>query len=148
MIELFTLPKIVYKRAKRRGRGLGSGRGAKSGRGITRHQKARETIPLSFEGGQNRLIKKFPLLRGKGKNKSRQAKTLLIPLRQLQKLPAESEVTLELLRRHHLISEKSQKIGVKIAGDGKIEKKLIIKLPITKKARALIEKAGGQVITA
>ncbi|HLC94297.1 MAG TPA: hypothetical protein VJH96_01915 [Patescibacteria group bacterium] len=70
MITLSTLPKIIEKGKKRVGRGLGSGRGAKSGRGTTRHQRARESIPLFFEGGQNRLVKKFPLVRGKGKNKS------------------------------------------------------------------------------
>lgn len=70
MITLSTLPKITEKGKKRVGRGLGSGRGAKSGRGTTRHQRARESIPLFFEGGQNRLVKKFPLVRGKSKNKS------------------------------------------------------------------------------
>ncbi|MCX7955723.1 MAG: hypothetical protein N2593_01260 [Patescibacteria group bacterium] len=73
---LSKLPKIVNKNKKRLGRGLGSGKGAKSGRGITRHQKAREKIPLHFEGGQGRMIKKFPLLRGKGKNKSKINKKL------------------------------------------------------------------------
>lgn len=70
MINILTsLPKIIKKNKKRLGRGLGSGKGAKSGRGITRHQKAREDVPLHFEGGQGRIVKKFPLLRGKGKNK-------------------------------------------------------------------------------
>lgn len=73
---LANLPKLVFSRKKRLGRGLGSGKGAKSGRGITRHQKAREDIPLHFEGGQGRIIKKFPLLRGKGKNKSLISKKL------------------------------------------------------------------------
>lgn len=68
---LSNLPKIVIKRKKRLGRGLGSGKGSKSGRGTTRHQKAREKIPLHFEGGQGRMVKRFPLLRGKGKNKSK-----------------------------------------------------------------------------
>ena len=67
---LSNLPKIVKKRKKRVGRGYGSGIGAKSGRGMTRHQAARENIPIHFEGGQNRLVKGMPLLRGKGKNKS------------------------------------------------------------------------------
>jgi len=65
------LPKIIKNKKKRLGRGLGSGKGSKSGRGTTRHQKARESIPLHFEGGQGRIVKKFPLLRGKGKNKPR-----------------------------------------------------------------------------
>lgn len=51
---LTQLPKIVEKRKKRLGRGGGSGKGAKSGRGTTRHQKAREKIPWAFEGGQKR----------------------------------------------------------------------------------------------
>jgi len=68
---LSNLPKIVLHRKKRLGRGISSGKGAKSGRGTTRHQKAREKIPLHFEGGQGRLVKKFPLLRGKGRNKPR-----------------------------------------------------------------------------
>lgn len=67
---LSSLPKIVINKKKRLGRGLGSGKGSKSGRGTTRHQKARTTIPLHFEGGQGRMVKRFPLLRGKGKNKS------------------------------------------------------------------------------
>lgn len=68
---LSQLPKMVFGKKKRLGRGSGSGKGAKSGRGTTRHQKARESIPLHFEGGQGRLVKKFPLLRGKGKNNSK-----------------------------------------------------------------------------
>lgn len=68
-MKLSNLPKIVLKRKKRVGRGAGSGLGAHSGRGFGRHQKGRERIKIWFEGGQNRLTKKFPLLRGKGKMK-------------------------------------------------------------------------------
>jgi len=75
---LSNLPKIVTKKKKRLGRGLGSGKGSKSGRGTTRHQKARESIPLHFEGGQGRMVKKFPLLRGKGRNKPRIGRKLKI----------------------------------------------------------------------
>jgi len=73
---LSNLPKIILPKKKRLGRGLGSKKGAKSGRGTTRHQKARESIPLYFEGGQGRIIKRFPLLRGKGKNKPKINKKL------------------------------------------------------------------------
>lgn len=65
---LSQLPKLVEEAKKRLGRGTGSGKGAKSGRGTTRHQKARGSIPLHFEGGQGRMVKKYPLLRGKGRN--------------------------------------------------------------------------------
>lgn len=70
-MKLSNLPKIVKKTKKRVGRGGGSGVGSKSRRGFSRHQKSREKIKIWFEGGQNRLIKKFPLLRGKGKLKPR-----------------------------------------------------------------------------
>lgn len=73
---LSQLPKLVFGRKKRLGRGLGSGKGAKSGRGTTRHQKAREDVPLHFEGGQGRMVKRFPLLRGKGRNKPKINKKL------------------------------------------------------------------------
>lgn len=68
---LSQLPKIIKKKKKRLGRGPGSGKGAKSGKGTTRHQAARENIPLHFEGGQGKMTKRFPLLRGKGRNKGR-----------------------------------------------------------------------------
>lgn len=70
-MKLSNLPKIIVSKKKRLGRGAGSGVGGKSGRGTTRHQAAREKIKIWFEGGQNRMIKKFPLLRGKGKMKPR-----------------------------------------------------------------------------
>ncbi len=35
--------------------------------------------------------------------------------------------------------------GVKILGKGEIKTKLIVKLPVSKKAKDLIEKAGGKV---
>ncbi len=128
--SLSSLPKIVVHGKKRLGRGTGSGRGAKSGRGTTRHQKARESIPLSFEGGQGRLVKRFPLLRGKGKNKSTKQKMNKINLNDLNKLKDNSVVDLK---------------NVKILSDGKLEKKLIVKIPVSAAAKKAIEKAGGRV---
>ncbi len=127
---LSTLPKIVASKKKRLGRGAGSGRGAKSGRGTTRHQKARESIPLHFEGGQGRLVKRFPLLRGKGKNKSAKEKQRVLNLDDLNSLKDNSIVDIK---------------GVKILGGGKLEKKLVVKVPVSKSAKAAIEKAGGRV---
>lgn len=127
---LSSLPRIVKTPKKRLGRGLGSGKGAKSGRGTTRHQKARESIPLHFEGGQGRLVKRFPLLRGKGKNKSITAKPKILNLDDLNQFKENSVVNIK---------------GVKILGGGKLEKKLIVKIPVSKSAQKAIEKAGGRV---
>ena len=114
MNPLSNLTQLVEKRKKRLGRGLGSGKGAKSGRGTTRHQKARTDIPLHFEGGQNRLVKRFPLLRGKGRNKPVSPKPALITIKQLEELHKDSVVTLETLISHNIITEKEARQGAKV----------------------------------
>jgi len=142
---LSQLPSIVEKKKKRLGRGLGSGRGAKSGRGTTRHQKARGSIPIHFEGGQGRMVKKFPLLRGKGRNKSIHAVKKILSLSDLQVFKVKEIVTTKSLIEKKIISEKDKITGVKILNEGKVEKALIVKVPVSKSAKAAIEKAGGRV---
>lgn len=142
---LSNLPKITTKKQKRRGRGLGSGRGSKSGRGTTRHQKARESIPLHFEGGQGRMVKKYPLLRGKGKNKSHATKVLPISVSKLNAFAEGAVVDLKGLNKHKLVKESKRKILVKIVAGGELKKKLTVKFPASAGARAAIEKIGGTV---
>lgn len=142
---LSQLPKIVTKKKKRVGRGLGSGKGAKSGRGTTRHQKAREDIPLYFEGGQGRIVKRFPLLRGKGKNKSLKKKPEIVKLENLNQLRENSIVDTDLLLEKKIITKKGKQWGVKILAAGEIKKKLIVKIPVSKAAKEKIEAAGGKV---
>ncbi len=141
---LSQLPKIGRRGKKRLGRGLGSGKGAKSGRGITRHQKARRNIPLHFEGGQARMVKKYPLMRGKGKNKSVRQSALVITLDKLNKFKDGATVDHESLVKMNLIRD--LKKPVKILVKGKLEKKLTVKLPVSEGAKKMIEKAGGKVI--
>ena len=133
------------KKKKRLGRGLGSGKGSKSGRGTTRHQKARESIPLHFEGGQGRIVKKFPLLRGKGKNNSIEKKAFIVDLEMLNKLADNSIVSRELLIKENIITNGKENLPIKILANGQLKKKLIIKLPVSKKVKEAVEKLGGQV---
>ncbi len=142
---LSELPKIVDKKAKRLGRGLGGGKGSKSGRGTTRHQKARTDIPLHFEGGQAKLVKKYPLLRGKGKNKSIKTKPFIIDFEILNKFKDGDVVDLIKLSEKGFFKNKHKAQRVKVLANGKLEKKLTIKLPVSKAAKAIIEKAGGKV---
>ncbi len=144
---LSNLPKIVDNRKKRLGRGAGSGKGAKSGRGTTRHQKAREKIPLAFEGGQGRLIKRFPLLRGKGKNKSVQEKSYVITLSDLNVFNENEEVTVDSLIQKKIIEESQRTWPLKVLANGKLEKKLTVTLPVSASAKKMIEKAGGEIKT-
>ncbi|MFA6080922.1 MAG: 50S ribosomal protein L15 [Patescibacteria group bacterium] len=142
---LSNLPKINITKKKRLGRGLGSGKGSKSGRGTTRHQKARESVPLHFEGGQGRIVKKFPLLRGKGKNNSIKEKSFIINLESLNKLSDNSTVTRETLIKENIITNGKENLPLKILANGNLKKKLIIKLPVSKKVKEAVEKLGGKI---
>lgn len=145
MNNLNELKKIVQPRAKRLGRGLGSGKGTKSGRGTTRHQKAREKIPLHFEGGQNRLVKRFPLMRGKSKNKPTSVKPKMLTLNHLNIFEKNATVNVQSLIAKKVIDLADIKRGVKVVSNGKIDVALIVNIPVSKTARVLIEKAGGEV---
>ncbi len=142
---LSNLPQVNLKKKKRLGRGLGSGKGSKSGRGTTRHQKARESVPLHFEGGQGRIVKKFPLLRGKGKNNSINVKAFVIDLETLNKLPENSIVSRETLIKENIITNGNEKLPIKILANGQLKKKLIVKLPVSKKVKEAVEKLGGTI---
>lgn len=142
---LSNLPKKGESKKKRLGRGLGSNKGSKSGRGTTRHQKARESIPLHFEGGQGRIVKKFPLLRGKGKNNSVIAKSFVIDLEKLNKLADNTVVDRETLIKEKIITNGKENLPIKILANGALKKKLTIKLPVSKKVKSAVEKLGGIV---
>lgn len=145
MVKLSNLSKIVDKKKKRLGRGVGSGKGSNSGRG-RKGAKKRGKINLWFEGGQNPQVKKYPLLRGKAKNKSVRKKHLPVTLDQLNKLAKESEVTAKLLVENKIVDKKALKVGVKILTGGEINIPLTVKLPASASAKKKIEKAGGKVV--
>lgn len=143
-MKLHELPAVTEDQLRRVGRGHGSGRGKTAGRG-TKGQKARRTIKLHFEGGALPLIKRLPLLRGKDRNNPIRPKMVAINVDALNILPAKTAVTIELLLKHNLVPKEAQKLGVKILGNGTIEKALTVKLPVTTGAKAKIEQAGGTV---
>lgn len=144
---LSNLTSLGRKSAKRVGRGYGSGKGRTSKRGTTRHQKARRNIPLFFEGGQARQVKKYPLLRGKGKNKTVKNLTFVVAVEKLEKLSNNDKVTIAKLVETGVIKSKDARGFVKIVGKGKLTKKLTVELPVTQSAREVIEKAGGTIQT-
>src|SRR3989339_381794 len=90
------LPKLISRRKKRLGRGHGSGKVKTSGRG-TKGQKARDSIRPGFEGGQLSLIKRLPVLRGKGKNASQKVYTVVLPVAKMSVLRENTNVTLATL---------------------------------------------------
>ena len=149
MNHLNNLPKTTTNKKKRLGRGYGSGKGGHTvGRG-QKGQKSRSRIHLLFEGKktQKSLLRRIPLLRGKGKLKSKKNKPLIVNVSFLNLLPPQSKVDVGFLVKYHLVDEKeAKKYGVKILGGGEIGHPLIVALPCSRGAKKKIEKAGGKIV--
>ncbi len=144
-MKLESLPKTTKNKKKRLGLGHGSGRGKTGGRG-TKGQKARNKIPLSFEGGALPLIKRLPFLRGKSKNKPFRKKPIIVNVDALNLLKKNEIVNLDSLIKNRIVKEQDAKrCGVKILGDGSLDISLTVKLPVSKGAERKIVKAGGKV---
>ncbi len=146
-MKLNKLTKIKTKKAKRIGRGPGSGKGKTTGKG-TKGQNSRGKISIThshFEGGQRPLFKRLPYRRGKG-SKSLSKKPLAINLEALNKLPKNSIVDLKLLIEQGIVDKNdAEKFGIKILGQGQIQNSLTITVAISKSAAQKIEKAGGKI---
>ena len=145
-MNLTDLQKITTKGKKRVGQGHGSGRGKTAGRGM-KGQKARNDVPLDFEGGALPLIKRLPFLRGKGKNKSFKPTSYVFNLDRLNVFEKDSVVDFESLAKHNLVDlDDAKKNGGKILGNGELHVALTVKLPVSKSAAEKIVKAGGSVV--
>lgn len=140
--------KIIIRRSKRVGRGYGSGKGGHTtGRG-QKGQKARRKIGVIFEGYKVKksIIKRLPLRRGRGKF-SPHSKPIIIKTSLLNLLPQDSTVDIQFLVKMGIVNKRDADLfGVKILGDGSVEKKLKIAVPISHSAAKLIEKAGGEML--
>lgn len=130
------------KKRKRVGRGESSGLGKTSGRGAN-GQNARSgggTRP-GFEGGQMPLIRRIPK---RGFNNIFRVDYSVVKLEDLNRFEDGAEVTPELLKEARLV-RKLEKGGVKILGNGSIDKKLTVKAhKFTQSAAEKIEAAGGK----
>ena len=142
-MKLHELATVKSRKAKRLGRGLGSGKGKTGGRG-TKGQKARGKIPIGFSGGGLTIYKKLPLRRGLG-NPPVSVKPKVLSLSKLNEFKANTKIDLEVLQNAGLITKKDVKKGIKLLADKGLNKKLIVYLPVSKKAMIEIQKIGGRV---
>lgn len=148
MISLSDLPKTTHKENKRAGRGSASGKGghASAGRG-RKGTKARYKVKLTFSGTKIKKswLKRLPFWRGKGRQKG-QPKPVAINVKQLNEHFNKGEkVTKKSLCEKGLLRQKDWSKGAKILAQGEIDKKLIVKVPVSKTAQEKIEAAGGKV---
>ena len=131
------------ERRKRVGRGCGSGMGKTSTRGH-KGQGARKghKQKLGFEGGQMPLVRRIPK-RGFN-NAAFNAKALGVNVSDLEKkFEAGAEITVETLAKAGFSDNKRPKI--KVLGNGKLTKKLEVKLnAYSASAAEKINAAGGK----
>ena len=123
------------------GRGPASGMGKTSTRG-EKGQKARSGggVHPWFEGGQTPLYKRLPR---RGFSNARFAtKYAIVNVSDLNRFKDGDTVTPELLKESGLVKKELK--GIKVLGNGKLEKKLTVKANIfTASAIAKIEELGG-----
>jgi large subunit ribosomal protein L15 len=144
MIELHTLKPTPgsKKRRKRVGRGIGSGHGKTATRG-TKGQKARDTIPAHFEGGQTPLHRRLPVRVG-FRNVNRVEYAVVNVKTLAERFQPNETVTPEILKQRRIL--RRLKDGVKVLGVGEINIPLTVHAhAISESARAKIEAAGGTV---
>ncbi len=125
---------------KRVGRGIGSGYGKTSGRGH-KGQNARSGggVRPGFEGGQTPLLQRLPK---RGFTNINRKEYAIVNLDKLNQFDEGTEVTPELLLETRVI--RKLKSGVKILGNGTLEKKLTVKAhKFSDSAKKAIESAGG-----
>lgn len=126
---------------KRLGRGIGSGLGKTSGKGH-KGQKARSGGGKgpAFEGGQTPLHRRLPK---RGFTNIFRTHYAEINVERLNAFDNGAEVTPELLKQMGMV--KSLRDGLKVLGEGNLEKKLTVRAHCyTKSATAKIEAAGGK----
>lgn len=130
------------KTRNRVGRGIGSGNGKTAGKGH-KGQNARSGggVRLGFEGGQTPLFQRLPK---RGFTNINRKDYAVVNLDKLNVFAEGTEVTPELLLETGVVSK--VKSGIKILGNGKLEKKLTVKAnKFSAAAKEAIESAGGTV---
>lgn len=134
-------PAGATKAPKRIGRGQGTGQGTTAGRGMN-GQKSRSGggVRLGFEGGQMPLYRRLPK---RGFTNHWATEYNEINVKDLNKFEDGAVVDVEAMVAAGLV--KQVKDGVKVLGNGELEKKLTVKAAkFSKSAAEKIEKAGGK----
>ena len=136
------------KKAKRVGRGPGSGKGKTAGRGM-KGQKSRSGAAIkAFEGGQMPLYQRLPK---RGFRKPNRKKFAVVNLGLIQKFidagKLGSEITEDSMVESGLVRRKLD--GVRVLGKGEITSKASIAVTgASKGAIEAVQKAGGSLTVA
>lgn len=125
---------------KRKGQGVGSGLGKTAGRGQKgQNSRSGAGVRPGFEGGQIPLFQRLPKRGFKNVNRKEYA---VVNVSDLNVFENGAEVTIETLIKAGLVNKTYD--GVKVLGNGTLEKKLTVKASkFSASAEAAIKNAGG-----
>ena len=134
-------PEGSTKAPKRVGRGQGTGQGTTAGRGMNgQNSRSGGGVRLGFEGGQMPLYRRLPKRGFTNKWAKEYAE---INVKDLNKFDDGATVDATALMEKGIVKKALD--GVKVLGNGEIEKKLTVKAAkFSKSAAEKIEKAGGK----
>ena len=134
-------PEGSTKAPKRIGRGQGTGQGTTAGRGMNgQNSRSGGGVRLGFEGGQMPLYRRLPK---RGFTNHWAKEYAEVNVADLNRFENDAVVDLDALLAAGVV--KQVKDGVKILGNGELEKKLTVKADkFSKSAAEKIEKAGGK----
>lgn len=134
-------PEGSTKAPKRIGRGQGTGQGTTAGRGMNgQNSRSGGGVRLGFEGGQMPLYRRLPK---RGFNNKWAKEYAEVNVKDLNRFEDGSVVDLKALLESGLVKKALD--GVKVLGNGELEKNLTVKAEkFSKSAVEKIEKAGGK----
>ena len=126
---------------KRIGRGLGSGNGKTSGKGQKgQNSRSGGGVAIGFEGGQTPFFKRMPK---RGFTNFTRKEYAIVNVEDLNKFEDGVTVDFAAVKAAGLV--KKELDGLKVLGNGKLEKKLTVKAAkFSESAKAKIESAGGK----
>jgi large subunit ribosomal protein L15 len=131
----------AHRKARRIGRGTGSGRGKTSGRGQKGQNARSEGFRLGFEGGQMPLSQRLPKLPG-FKNPFKKVYSV-VNLSKLSRFADGTKVDADLLLEAGLVHPGEE---IKVLGTGGLQRKLTVEAhAFSLSAREAIERVGGSV---
>ena len=125
---------------KRLGRGLGSGNGKTSGKGQKgQNSRSGGGVAIGFEGGQTPFFKRMPK---RGFTNFTRKEYAIVNVEDLNKFDDGVTVDFAAVKAAGLV--KKELDGLKVLGNGKLEKKLTVKAAkFSASAKKAIEEAGG-----
>lgn len=134
-------PEGSTKAPKRIGRGQGTGQGTTAGRGMHgQNSRSGGGVRLGFEGGQMPLYRRLPK---RGFNNKWAKEYAEVNIKDLNKFDDGATVDVAALIEKGIVKKALD--GVKVLGNGELEKKLTVKAAkFSKSAAEKIEKAGGK----